>query len=250
MSPSSSSISSIKNSDGILVTDKKEIINEFKKYYQNLYCKADFNCSKLVDLFQLWKPKINEEDIIKLTAEITIKELKFSVFASDSNKSSGPDGISNLFFKKAFKLINNNLLNTFNNVINFGNFPDNFKDGIITTLFKKGDIHDISNRRPITLLNSDYKFFSSIIDRGLEVILFLFLIIEEIQKVASSSSFLLLIIVFFNLILKTIKKLKNNLKIITYLYFHLVQFELGFELILNFLSFFLIFLVHIFFFFF
>ena len=113
-----SSIYSIKNSDGILLTDKKEIINEFKNYYQNLYCKADFNCSKLVDLFQLWKPKINEEDIIKLTAEITIKELKFSVFASDSNKSSGPDGISNLFFKKAFKLINNNLLNTFNYIYN------------------------------------------------------------------------------------------------------------------------------------
>ena len=38
-----------------------------------------------------------------------------------------------------------------------GKYPPNFADGLISTIYKKGERDDPRNYRPITLLNGDYK---------------------------------------------------------------------------------------------
>ncbi len=44
-----------------------------------------------------------------------------------------------------------------------GYLPPSWKEGVISTLFKKGDVTRIENRRPITLLKVDYKILSKIL---------------------------------------------------------------------------------------
>ena len=44
-----------------------------------------------------------------------------------------------------------------------GTLPYSFKRAIITLLPKKGDLADISNWRPVSLLNTDYKIFAKLL---------------------------------------------------------------------------------------
>ena len=41
--------------------------------------------------------------------------------------------------------------------------PDSMRQAVITCIYKRGDMEDITNWRPISLLNYDYKFFSKVI---------------------------------------------------------------------------------------
>ena len=62
--------------------------------------------------------------------------------------------------KKLFKIIFNYCLKT-------GEIPDLYKEGSLSLIYKNGDPYDLINYRPITLLNTQYKIFSSIITKRL-----------------------------------------------------------------------------------
>ena len=91
---------------------------------------------------------------------------------SKNNKSPGPDGFTNEFYKifwHNIKIILLKLLNHYreNNTIN----PLQL-EGTITCIPKGGKIrNNLKNWRPITLLNSIYKFYLSIIAERVNVIL-------------------------------------------------------------------------------
>ena len=99
----SSNIYAIRNDQGLLLTGKKNIMEEFKNYYKNLYDKASFNKDKLVSLFQCWNQIVTKDEINYINNEIKKKELKYPIISTDANKSIGPDRLSNLFYKKVSK---------------------------------------------------------------------------------------------------------------------------------------------------
>ena len=48
-----------------------------------------------------------------------------------------------------------------------GYFPENWSEGFIVPIFKKGDINEVSNYRGITLLSTLGKLFTRILDNRL-----------------------------------------------------------------------------------
>jgi hypothetical protein len=71
------------------------------------------------------------------------------------------------------------LLNCLNSAMDNGWIPDDWKVGIISTIFKSGDKDKIDNRRPITLLRVDYKILSKILTKRLNN--FMNLLINPLQ---------------------------------------------------------------------
>ena len=83
----------------------------------------------------------------------------------------GEDGLSIEFYKATFHIIKHDLLDVLNKMLIEKFIPRKIKRGIIKLKFKEGDENDISNYRPITLLNLDYKILSKIIDLRLKPVL-------------------------------------------------------------------------------
>ena len=65
----------LEKTDGTIITDTSDIINETKLFYEKLYRKQDVTPIDLTDLFSdLYVPKLTYEESLNLEGEITIDE--------------------------------------------------------------------------------------------------------------------------------------------------------------------------------
>ena len=78
-----------------------------------------------------------------------------------SKNSSGLDGFSPSFIKKIICCIIDPLTHIFNSSFSSGVFPDGMKISKVIPVFKKGNVEELSNYRPISLLST----FSKILER-------------------------------------------------------------------------------------
>ena len=104
------------------------------------------------NLQQFCKSKINEETFsIPLLSTHEV----FVYLSSLNNKnSSGFDGISPKILKLSAPYVVDSLTYLFNLCLSQNYFPKLFKHAKVIPLFKKGDINDCNNYRPISLLSS------------------------------------------------------------------------------------------------
>lgn len=158
----------VKNVSGIsiedyYITDSKDIANEFNKYYIRV---AKELADKITDVngenefslkthcgTSLFLLPTTRSEIIKL-----IKELK-------PNTSPGPDGIT----VKIMQILAEDIATPIMNIINIafltGTYPQQFKQSIVIPIHKSGNIDNVENYRPISLISNIGKIFEKCIKK-------------------------------------------------------------------------------------
>ena len=141
---------SVKASDGTQLTNLVEILERWASYYETLYSG-------------------HQDPSIIITSEIIpeilLEEVRLALRMLKHSKAAGPDGIFAELLKFGGEHVEELLLKLFNIVIKTLVFPNEFKESEIMTIYKKGDILNCDNHRPITLLNQVYKILAQIIYR-------------------------------------------------------------------------------------
>ena len=140
-------------------------------FFSNLYIKAKPNKTIQEELLPI-QPKITHEENQKLTQQITLAELKHTVFQMENSKSPGVDGIPIEFYKTHLELIKHDLLDLFNSIL-FQNekIPTSMTRAVITLIPKNDKKEFLKNWRPISLLFGDYKILTKIISNRLKLML-------------------------------------------------------------------------------
>ena len=106
--------------------------------------------------------KIDELDLL-----FEMDELNKSLSELKSNKASGSDNLINEFFINASSDVKTFILKLFNVILSTEIWPSKWSEGIITPVFKKGDINDSANYRAIVLISSLAKILTSMLNRRL-----------------------------------------------------------------------------------
>ena len=141
------------------------------EFYNSLYTSQD-TCQEKQDKFLACLDKeISEDNRIMLDQDITIDEANKAVNLMKCNKSPGPDGIIVEFYKCFWNIIGGDLLQIYDNSFKNEELPYTQYMAIITLLYKKGQREDITNWRPISLLNVDVKILSKILAERLKRVL-------------------------------------------------------------------------------
>lgn len=135
---------------------RQDVINHATEFYKELYKKysaTNETEDSHIDFEE-------EEETVKPIEECEVlehlKKLK-------TEKSPGPDNITNEILKIGAPLLLLHLTQVFNLCLKTEKVPKQWCNSDIVLIYKKGDPLDIGNYRPISLLPSIYKLFSTIL---------------------------------------------------------------------------------------
>jgi exonuclease III len=153
------------------IVNEKEINENIKEYYQQLYSKIECNTQLLDDVI-IDLPMLSENDKLTTNGIITESEALKSLKTLSNGKTPGIDGLTTDFYKFFWNNIKTLVLQSLNFSFNKGEMSKDQKLGIITLTPKKNKIRlHLKNWRPITLLTVDYKILAKCLAIRLEDIL-------------------------------------------------------------------------------
>ena len=102
-------------------------------------------------------PTLDRSDAEDCDSPLSPEEVENAVKQLNQNKSLGLDELSAEFYTFFWSLIKYDLFAVLNESIKSHEMPRSSRRAIIFLLPKKGDLLDIKNWRPVSLLNTDYK---------------------------------------------------------------------------------------------
>lgn len=152
----------------------QEIHKAFETFYKTLYSKPPGGSENDIDIFlnSLDLPNLTEQQNEELVKDISELEIKKAINRLKSNKSPGSDGYTAEWYKELKLELIPILLPTLNWVLKKTQTPPSWKEAIITAIPKEGkDKIECASYRPISVLNIDYRLFTSIMARRLEIVL-------------------------------------------------------------------------------
>lgn len=173
-------LDTLQKPNGQLTSDAMEIKNMVKKKYDELWgIRHPINLPKLKEIlthFKSSRPPFN----VSHSQLISVKEVEEALKNTKKEKSPGTDGIPYEYYKHFWSNLKYHITDVLNNIFLQNKLTSTMEIALVSLIPKKGNLHDLQNWRPISLLNSDYKILSKILSSRVKN--FLKLIISKEQK--------------------------------------------------------------------
>ena len=158
-------------------TRTSEMADLAKNYHENLQTEGlsnDVSEEDFEEILSFLEPTLSQQDKNKLATFLTQSEIKQALKDLPDGKAAGIDGIPHELWKTLLIRFQNKkgdedskfdiikcLTLVYNDIERHGiSLPTEFPKGWMCPLYKKGEMTEISNYRPITVLNTDYKIMT------------------------------------------------------------------------------------------
>lgn len=148
------------NKTGQVTTNKQDILRIAREFYAELYSKST-TLEVNTDI-----PKIKNQGSDDIP-DVTLEEIENSLRDMKSNKSPGEDGVSTENIKLGGTALLKILCKLYNACLRNCTTPEQWNKATMILIHKKGDIAQLQNYRPISLLSQIYKLFMRIITKRL-----------------------------------------------------------------------------------
>jgi hypothetical protein len=146
----------VRGEDGSIITDRDGIVERCAEYYRKLY-------SSTAD-----RPDQTNSSDEEPIPDVLSSEVEKAVNQMKRNKAPGEDGIAIELIKEGGAETHKLLASLFTSCIRSRQTPKEWNNGIIILLHKKGDVKDIGNYRPISLISHISKLLTKVIQNRLE----------------------------------------------------------------------------------
>ena len=156
-------IVTIKNEDGQILIDEKQIMRRWKEYFENLL-------NPFTAINTSTQGTVNNS-IIKEKVKISLEELTAAVKKLKNGKAAGYDKITGEMLKNMGEWGARMLLKLYNTAIKEEKVPHDWTVGMILPIYKKGNKYNCDNYRGITLLSVVLKVYEQIIQNKLRKII-------------------------------------------------------------------------------
>lgn len=156
---------------GNIMTHLNKIQDVFESFYKTLYAVDPGGAEYEMDNFlnSICLPSVNEEQNKMMIVEVTESELMNAINRLKPNKSPGSDGYTAEWYQEFNQDLIPTLITTLNWVFKTAQIPPSWNEAIISAISKEGkEKMECGSHRPISVLNIDYRLFTSIMARRME----------------------------------------------------------------------------------
>jgi len=143
--------------NGALQHDSKSKANILNNQFKSVFTREDHE----TDLPAMMTPAYPSIPDLKITVEGIAKLLS----QIDTSKATGPDNIPNVMLKMCAMELAPAITSLFQESIDTGNLPDDWRNANVSPVYKKGSRHLASNYRPVSLTSVCCKMLEHIICR-------------------------------------------------------------------------------------
>uniref|UniRef100_A0A3Q1CI10 Reverse transcriptase domain-containing protein n=1 Tax=Amphiprion ocellaris TaxID=80972 RepID=A0A3Q1CI10_AMPOC len=152
-----------------VITKPDEISQEFAGFYKSMYSNTD-TCTDDKELAKFLKDielqELSEFMAKELDEPIREPEIQQVISTLKSNKSPGPDGYINEFYKTFKETISPLLLKAYHYALQSGTMAPSWREATVVVIHKEGkDPTKCESYRPISLLNTDLRILTAILAR-------------------------------------------------------------------------------------
>ena len=146
-------LSSLKTKDGTIVTNKSHITETIEEFYRELYNTDQTD----------WRKEEDWNSRSEVVPPILKEEVANALHQMKKGKAPGEDQLTADILQLGGEETVNILTKLYNRILQLEQIPTQWNESKVIILFKKGDMKDIKNYRPISLLPHMYKVFTRII---------------------------------------------------------------------------------------
>ena len=170
-------ITHIKDSNGDILTKQEDILKEQVRYYSDLYTQNTETQTTHEDTTTFMEnvniPKLTAEEKMTCEGLIEEEEAAYALHSMKNGSAPGSDGLTIEFMKFFWSRIKNMIINSFNSSYDRKEMSFTQKQGIVILIHKGNDLprDELSNWRPITLTNADYKIVAKVLARRLNCVI-------------------------------------------------------------------------------
>ncbi|CAM4672715.1 unnamed protein product [Lepidochelys kempii] len=156
--------------DGTPLTEPAEMCGRARAFYASVFSPdlTDPSACRV-----LWEelPMVGASDRDRLELHLTVAEFSEALRQKPTNKSPGMDGLTVEFYRVFWDVLSPDLVTVWAESLQSGVLPLSCRRAVLALLPKKGDLHDLQNWHPISLLSTDYKIIAKAISLRLGSVL-------------------------------------------------------------------------------
>ena len=154
-------ITSLKIEENVYNSDE-DLLKIAANFYDELYKSkkvSDHSIDEYLSNLNI-ENTLSQRESKSLDGRISYKECDKIVSKLKQNKSPGLDGLPAEFYQKIWHKIRKLIVDSFNESYEEKQLSESQRMAVITLIFKKGDAQLLTNYRPISLTNTDYKILA------------------------------------------------------------------------------------------
>jgi len=152
-----------KDKDGNILSEKVQILERWQEYFKEL---LNPECES-TNSIKPYEGPINNLEL----EEPSLEEINEIIKNMKPNKAAGPDEIIPEFIKNGGPILKQKIHKLIVNIWKQEKIPNEWVEGILCPIYKKGDRKQCNNYRGISLLNITYKIFAILLYNRLSEII-------------------------------------------------------------------------------
>ncbi|XP_010513530.1 PREDICTED: uncharacterized protein LOC104789549 [Camelina sativa] len=162
-------ITGLYDKNNVWSTKDDDICSVAVSYFEDLF--TSINPSNFQEALSEVKRVITEDVNDRLTTPAIVAEVRKALFLMSPDKAPGPDGMTALFFQKAWRVVKEDLVAMVNRFFEEGVFDKSLNRTHICLILKVAKPTRMAEMRPISLCNVGYKLISKIMCQQLKGVL-------------------------------------------------------------------------------